>query len=278
MKAKELGNKILSFGEEHADSILTGLTCFFVIATGVSAYRTGPKVKKIMEEHKDGINSIDVIKDQIKEERYKEMKKDVCAETVKELVPAILPPIIFGSLACASAIGSNKVSNKRLAALSAAYEITRSALYDYKDKIIEIVPKKADEIREAVIKKKVEEDPVPEESQIYLTGKGDVLCKDTYTKVYFRSSMDEIKQAINRMSSRVMAESWVSLNDLYYELGVKPDRIPPVASDIGWHDSDLIDGNLPIIAKAVLDDTGTIPVIGLDYEVDPYFREGGRFR
>ena len=127
MKANELKNKALAFGNDHADDILTGFTCIFIVATGISAFKAGPKVKTIMQNHRDGINSIDVVKDDIKEDRYKDMKKDVCAETVRELIPAILPPIIFGALACASAIGSNRVSTKRIAALSAAYEITKTA-------------------------------------------------------------------------------------------------------------------------------------------------------
>lgn len=276
MKVKELRSKALEFADEHADDILTGFTCMFIVASVVSAFKAGPKVKEIMENHRKGIESIDVIKDKIKEERYKEMKKDVTGETARELIPAVLPPIIFGTLGCASAIGSNRVSSRRIAALSAAYEITKSALHDYKEKITEIVPKKADEIKEAVIKKRVQESDIPDEDHIYSTGKGDVLCKDIYTNVYFRSSMDEIQKAINRMSARVMDESWINLSDLYYELGVK--TMPPIANDVGWHDSDLIEGNLPIMVRACLDSTETIPVLGLDYEVDPFYKEGGRFR
>lgn len=277
MKVKELGNRILSWSTEHSDAILTGMTCLFVVATGVSAFKAGPKFKKIMAGHRAEMDGLNVSKDAMNEKRYKELKRDICGETVKNLAPVMAPPIIFGTLACIAAIGSNRVSSKKIAALSAAYEITKMSLHDYKEKIEEIVPKKADEIKEAVIKKRVQDSPIPDEDEIVKTGKGDVLCKDLYTGVYFRSSFNEIQKAINTLSARVMNEQWISLIELYYELGVRHEKIPPFANDIGWHDSDLIEGNLPIMVRAAMGEND-VPVLGLDYEVDPFFKEGGRFR
>lgn len=271
-------DKVKEFGKQHVDDILTGLTIPLIIATGISAYKAGPKVTKVMEHHRKAMDALDDKADEIKEEKYKVLKRHICAQTVEDLAPAVLPPIIFGTLTAAAAIGSNRYSSRKVAAITAAYEITRTALHDYKDEIKKIVPKKAEEIGAAVVQKHTREEPIPSDNYIYSTGRGDVLCKDIYTKVYFRSSFDEVQKAINSLSAKVRAETWMTLSDLYYELGVSPDKIPPVASDIGWHDSDLIEGNLPIVVHATLDDTGTIPVLGLDYEVDPFFKEGGRFR
>ena len=272
-------DKVLKFADKNSPAILTGVTVAGVIATGIACFKAGPKVEKIMEGHKSDMKSLneDYGNDEIDELQYKQEKREIYSETIKGLVPVTLPIVIFGGLSITSAIFSNKISARRVAALSAAYEIAQTSLSTYKEKIEEIVPKKAEEIKEAVTKKKIQSEPIPiDESHIYSTGKGDILCKDVYTGVCFRSSHEEIGRAINTVSKMCMAEGWATVADLYYELNIK--KVPPIATDIGWHDNDLIEGSIPAHIITTWDDTGTVPVIGLDYEVDPFFKEGGRFR
>ena len=272
-------DKVLKFADKNSPAILTGVTVAGVVATGIACFKAGPKVEKILDQHKSDMKSLneDYGNEEIDELQYKQEKREIYSETIKSLVPVTLPIVIFGGLSITSAIFSNKISARRVAALSAAYEIASSSLSTYKEKIEEIVPKKADEIKEAVTKKKVQSEPIPsDESLIYSTGKGDILCKDTYTGVFFRSSHEEIARAINKISKMCMSEGWVNVSDLYYELGVK--KIPPITTDIGWHDSNLVEGSIPATIITTWDDSGTIPVIGLDYEVDPFYKEGGRFR
>jgi len=268
---------------DHSPAILTGLACAGVVVTAVVAIKAGPKIEKIMNEHKEDMDDLEEkFNDEeyaMSEETFKEYKKEkneIIANTAKRIVPVMAPVVIFTAATIVSAIASDKVSAKRIAAVSAAYEIASLSLKNEREAINELVPKKAEEIKEAVIKKKMESTPIPDEKYIYSTGRGDILCKDVYTGVCFRSSHEEIARAINAVSKMCMAESWVTVSDLYYELGVK--KIPPIATDIGWHDNNLVEGSIPAHIITCWDDTGTVPVIGLDYEVDPFFKEGGRFR
>ena len=277
MKLGKVFDEVLKFADKNSPVILTGIACACTVAAAITAYKAGPKVERAMIVHRERIEEADK-ETEGREEDFNDLKKEIIKDTAKEVVPAVLPPVIFGSLSILCAIGSNKVSARRIAALSAAYEIASRSLSDYKEKIEEIVPKKAKEIKEAVANKHVEGIDIPDDSHIYSTNRGDILCKDIYLDTYFRSSHDEIKRAINELSERVRSESWVTVADLYELLGIKYDYIKPIAHDIGWHDSDLISGNLPIVVSTAWDRTGTIPVIGLDYEVDPFFKEGGRFR
>ena len=277
MKLGKVFDDILKFADKNSPVILTGIACACTVAAAIAAYKAGPKVEAAMNHHREQIEDLESKCDG-DEEKFNDEKKEIIKSTAKEVVPAVLPPIIFGGLSIVCAISSNKVSARRIAALSAAYEISSRALTDYKEKIEEIVPKKAKEIQEAVANKHVEGMDIPDESHIYSTNHGDILCKDIYLDTYFRSSHDEIKRAINELSERVRSEQWVTVADLYELIGIKYDYIKPIAHDIGWHDSDLIQGNLPIVVSTAWDRTGTIPVIGLDYEVDPFFKEGGRFR
>lgn len=274
----ELLKKVRDFTDKKSDTILTVCTCTGVVITMIMAFKAGPKVKKVLETHKNDMKSIKDNKEKMGPKEFKDTKRDICAHTVKDMAISAGPAVAMAGVTCACAVGAHKASARKIVALSTAFEITKEALTDYKDAVKEVVPKKAEDIKEAVIKKRVQEEPIYDEQHTYSTGRGDILCKDTYTHVQFRSSMEEIGQAINRLSARVGVEQWVTLQELYYELNVKSKDIPPCANDIGWHDSDLIEGNLPIIVKATLDSTDTIPVLGLYYEVDPYFKEGGRFR
>ena len=270
-------DKVVKFADKNSPAILTGMTVAGIVATTIAAYKAGPKIEKIMDHHKFDMDSLnkDFGEDKVEEIEYKQEKREIYTNTIKGIIPVAAPVIIFGGISIASAICSNKISARRMAAISACYELASRSLTDYKEKIEEIVPKKADEIKEAVIKKRVQEEPVPsDESSIYSTGKGDILCKDIYLKTYFRSSNEEIRHAVNTLSNRLMSEGWVSVADLYYELDIK--RIPPVANDIGWSDKQLIEGNLPILTTTCWDETGSIPVIGLDYEVEPFTTKGDR--
>ena len=272
-------DKVLKFADKNSPAILTGITVAGVVATGIACYKAGPKIERIMETHRSDMKSLneDYGNDEISEIQYKQEKREIYTGTIKRIAPIAAPIVIFGGLSITSAIFSNKISARRVAALSAAYEIASASLTDYKEKIEEIVPKKAEEIKEAVIKKRIQEEDVGvDESHIYSTGKGDILCKDTYTHVEFRASNEEIKRAILAISERVLADDWVSVADLYEEIGIK--YIPPMTRDIGWSSSNLIEGCLPIMTTTCWDKTGTVPVIGLDYEVEPFWKEGGRFR
>ena len=266
---------------KHSPAILTGLACAGVVVTAIIAVKEGPKIKEVIDRHKDDMDELkDVYSDEesdMTEEDFKKEKNEIVGRTAKGILRHTAPIVIFVALSIAAAIASNKESARRIAAVSAAYEIASLSLKNQTEAIEELVPKKADEIKEAVTKKKMDATPTPtDEKYIYSTGKGDILCKDVYTGVCFRSSHEEIARAINKISKMCMAEGWVTVADLYYELGIK--KIPAIATDIGWHDNDLIEGSIEAHIITTWDDSGTIPVIGLDYEVDPFFKEGGRFR
>lgn len=272
MKIKETINHVLELADKKSPAILTGccVAGVFILAGMV----VKPKVDKIMAKHKERVSELEETEKD--PEAVAHIKKDITADTAKELVKSVAPTVIIAGATAACALGANHKNARRVAAISAAYEIASRKAEDLADAIEDVVPKKAEEIKEKAIAKHVKETPIPDDSYIYSTGKGDVLCKDIYTKVFFRSSHEEIMKAINKLSAQVRDEQWVSLSDLYYELGVK--NVPPVANDIGWHVDDCVEGNLPIMITTCFDDSGTIPVIGLDYEVDPFYKEGGRFR
>ena len=260
--------------KEHTPEIFSGVAVVGVICTAVAWYKETPKIKSIMRDYRKDIDELESLS--ISEEEYKAQKKEIVKHTALDILPTITPPIIITTVTIMNIIISNRMSAKKLSAAVAAYEVASYSLRNLKQSIRETIPKKEREVLEHAIERRVQEDAVPAEGSIYSTKHGDVLCKDLYTKVYFRSCHEEIRQAIRAISREVRHNGWCSLSELYGWLGVR--NIPPIATDIGWRRENLIEGEIPATITTCWDESGSIPVIGLDYEVDPYFEEGGRFR
>lgn len=214
-KVTKLFGKITSFADNHQREILLGCTIVGVISTGVLAWKNAPKAKEIIDKHK---KAMDEIPEENKEERNKEI-----FETVKDLAPLVLPPIVTGGLTILTAIGGHSASSKQIAALSAAYNLSKDALSDYKDKAMEILgDKKASSIKDAISQDKVVNTPPPDDSKLILqTGRGTTLCLDDASGRYFYSSAEEIRKASNRINKRIMDEYYISLNEFYDELGLE---------------------------------------------------------
>lgn len=250
--------------KKNSPTILTVSAVLGVIGTAVLAYRCSPKAHQIIEEKRKDMSLV--------QNGDKKAKRAVVLETAKELTPVLLPPVIMGSATGACIIGSNTISSRRIAVLSTAYTLGEKTIKELNLKMDDILgEKKAKTIRDAVAKEKMDQNPPPkDESQIVITGNGDVLCRDSYSGRYFRSNAEKINQAISELSAMARDEMYVTLNDFYYAL-----KIPtvPLGDDLGWSVDDEIKGSLPITISAVLTEDKQ-PCLCIDYEP----RVGKEFR
>lgn len=249
--------KIEKFAEINKPQILTGCALAGLVVTIIQTYRAAPIADRILKEKRKDL--IDVRPDD------REAKRVVVKETIKELAPVVLPTIVMATATAACIIGSNRVSSKRIAVLSAAYSLSETAIKDLNTKMNDILgEKKTKTIKEAIAKDKLKKDgDEPKESEVFITGDGDVLCKDLYSGRYFRSNAQKIGQAINHLSHDILQEMYVSLNDLYDLIGLP---MIPLGEDLGWNVDDLMKGSLPITLSAQLTDSG-LPCLCLDYDI-----------
>ena len=263
-KAENMLQDVVEATKKNSPTILTASAILGLFGTAVLAYRCSPKAHEIIAEKKKDMGLV--------QNGDKKAKRAVALATAKELTPVMLPPVIMGSATAACIIGSNTVSAKRIAVLSAAYTASEKAVSNLHLKMDEILgEKKAKTIRDAVAKEKMDQNPPPSDaSSIVITGNGDVLCMDSYSGRYFRSNADKIGQAIAELSAMARDEMYVTLNDLYYAL-----KIPtiPLGDDLGWSVDDEIRGCLPITISAVLTEDKQ-PCLCIDYEP----RVGKEFR
>jgi hypothetical protein len=158
---------------------------------------------------------------------------------------------------------------KRNAALAGAYSLTEAALKEYQAKVVEKIGEaKHREIKDDIAKEKIERNPVSK-SEVIVTGMGETLCLDAFSGRYFKSDMETIKRALNKLSRDLMTDMFVPLNSVYSELGLERSKMGDL---LGWHvdqvGSDLI---LPYFSSQLADDGR--PCLVMDFETEPKYAD-----
>lgn len=235
---------------KHSPEILTGLGIAGMITTTILAVKATPKALELIEDKKDELE-------------INPTEKLTPIETVKVTWKCYIPAIITGLTSISCLIGASSVNAKRNAALMTAYNLSATALSEYKEKVLETVGEK----KEQIIRNKIAEDQINKEpvnqSAIIVSGSGNTRCFDTITKRRFISDIENIKRIINELNRRMVnGEDYISLNEFYSELGL--DEVS-IGDELGWNVTrGLIEANF----SAQLDSDG-IPCIVIDYIVEP---------
>lgn len=252
-KVTETVNNIMEYAKKNEPAILSGMGVAGVFITAWMAYKAGPRAHYILEKRRCMIDS--------GKDKREETKK-----AAKELAPVIAPPIAMAVATSVCIIGSNSVSSKRIAVLSAAYNVSESALKEYQNKVTEIVkPEKVKQIKESLAKDELEKNPIKSSTDVIVTGDGDVLCMDCYSGRYFRSNAQKIGQAVNELSADLQTDMYVSLNDFYNKLNIPA---VPMGDDFGWNIDDLVRGQLSIEVSAHLTPDKQ-PCLVVNYDIFP---------
>ena len=236
---------------KHSPEILTGIGIAGMITSGILAVRATPKALLLIEaKHTDlGLEH---------DEKLPQ------AEVVKATWKCYIPAAVTSLMSIICLVGASSVSARRTAALATAYKLSETALAEYQEKVIEEVGEKKERvIRDKIAEECVKKDPVSNHDVI-ITGKGTTLCYDGTFGRYFRSDIDSIKKAINKVNRSVVTDMYVSLNDFYDEIGLSPTKI---GDDLGWN---LDDGEIDVDFSSQLAEDGT-PCLVIRYTVAPKY-------
>lgn len=211
------------FVSKHSPEILTGIGVAGMITTTVLAVRATPRALKLLEKAEC------------------EKGEDLtAAETVKAAWKPYIPAVATGIASTACLIGANSVSARRTAALAAAYQMTESALSEYREKVIETVGEKKEQtIREKVNQEQINKHPV-EKSDVIDTKKGNTLFMEPLSGRYFLSDIEKVRKAENALNKIVLHNigGCVSLNEFYDELDIPRTDL---GDSLGWNTDYLID-------------------------------------
>ncbi len=201
---------------KHSPEILTGLGIAGMITTTVLAVKATPKALMCIEDAA----------------YEKEEGNLTVTEKAKACWKCYIPAAVTGTVSIACLVGASSVNARRNTALATAYKLSETALSEYKEKVVETIgEKKERNIKDAIAKDSVEKNPVVQQNVI-ITGKGDTLCCDKLFGRYFKSDIDALKKIENELNRRMFSESYVSLNDFYYEVGL--DGVDG-GEDLGWN-------------------------------------------
>lgn len=185
-------------------------------------------------------------------------------ETVKTTWKCYVPTASMFVLGAGCVVLSTRESAKRCAAWSTAYQLSEKALLEYQNKVVETIgDKKEKAIKEAVVADKVKEHPL-NTSEVIITGTGETLCYESVSGRYFKSDINRIKQIVNELNERLLRENYISLNEFFYELGLKPTKI---GNDLGWSSSK---GLIEVTFASCLSEDG-VPCLAVDYRVAPKY-------
>lgn len=236
--------------KKHSPEILTGLGIGGMITAGVMAVKATPKALKLIERKKAVLKT----------------DKLEPAKTVSTVWTCYVPSAAVCVISVLCLIGANSVSAKRRAALAAAYTLSESTLKEYQEKVVETIGEKKEEaVRDAIAKDKIDNNPVSERG-VVVTGNGTTRCYDPLSGRYFNSDIDRIKKAENELNRQMRDETYISLNDFYYELGLKGID-PTIGDNIGWH---IDTGYIDIAFSAQLDENQT-PCLVIEHRERPKY-------
>lgn len=231
---------------KHSPEILTGIGIAGMVTSTVLAVKATPKALRICEI--------------VKEEQEEPKKLDYVKATWK----CYIPSAVTGVVSAACLIGASSVSLKRNAALATAYQISQTALSEYRDKVIETVGEETERVvREKVAEDKVKNNPAPK-NEVIMIGTGDFYCLDSISGRYFQSNENKIKRVENIINNRLINEMYISLNEFYSEIGLPHTS---VGDDIGWN---IDNGMVEIFISTIKDDEGR-PCLVLDYNIEPKY-------
>jgi len=248
---------------ENSPTILTSLAVAGLISTSVLAVKATPKALFLIDDElykRYGEDMYGEHGNTVSERLASIPRRELIRITWKCYIPA--SAVGFASICCI--VYANSIHLRRTAALASLYGITEAALKEYQAKVVETIGKSKElKVRDEISGDRIKANP-PGSSEVIFTGKGDILCYDSLTGRYFKSSIEQIRRVINQLNHNLISEMFLSLNELYYALGLAGTKL---GDDMGW---DIDKGLIEVTFSSQLSEEGE-PCLVLNYEVFPKF-------
>ena len=212
-----------TFVTKRTPEILTGIGIAGMVTTVVIAVKATPKAIALIEDEKHA----------------QKVNKLSAKDTVKTAWKCYIPATITGVTSVACLIGATSVNSRRMAALTAAYQLSETAISEYQEKVKTLVGEKKERtVREKIVEDHLEKNPVSK-TEVIVSDKGETLCFDPLTDRYFKSDLELIRKAENTLNRQMLhgVGSCISLNEFFDEIGLNRTEL---GDDLGWNTDHLI--------------------------------------
>lgn len=283
--------------KKHSPEILLAAGAVGAVTSTVMACKATLKVNEVLEDTKQKIDTIhQVSSDPAMAEKYTEedSKKDlaiVYTQTAVKFIKLYGPSVALGVVSLGCMIGSNRILNKRNAALAAAYAAVDKSFKDYRGRVVERFGKQLDkELRYNIKAQEIEEITTDENGKEVVT-KSTVEVADPNSYSPYAIVFDDgnegwdpdperskffLIQQQNWANERLKSRGHLFLNEVYDMLGARRTK---AGAQVGWvYDETNCFGD-NYVDFGIFDTTrskardfvnGYEKVIVLDFNVDGY--------
>lgn len=213
--AASLSKKVI----DNSPGILAGLATVGVLGTAYLASKATLKASRVIDEEEETGGRA-------------EPGWPVIRERTRLVWKYYIPAASTGALTIACIIGSNRIGNRRAAAIAAAYSLSEKVWTEYKENVVkELGTAKEEKVRERTNASFMAKNP-SDPATIVITGSGDVLCYEVFTGRYFKSSRDALVHAMNDTNQMVINNNYASLGDFYNFAGLPSTG---QSEEVGWN-------------------------------------------
>lgn len=194
------------------------------VTVGLSINATSHAVKHIDREY-------DKLPDEVKD------KKDdfTLLEKFKLTYKYYIPTMAVGAATITMFIVGNRIVVKQLKSVAALYSMTEAGAVAYQQKVLEqFGKKKAEAVEGAVAKDEMDRNPETISNRVghSVCGENETRFYDRLSGRYFYSTMERVKDAVNRANAELLDQDFISLNHLYDELHLPRVEI---GDELGWN-------------------------------------------
>lgn len=210
MKPKILLKAAAKTIKMQSPNILTAFGIGLGVVTVIFAVDEIPKAKQIVAEEKEkGTKKVDI---------------------AKKVAPVVAKTAVAGAGAIGCVVMSNRINAERIATLSAAYNMSQTAMKEYQKKVKDTIgEEKEAEVRKEVAKDHFTKMDTEQVNDVVDLG-GDTVFRDVDTGAVFITTVDAIEAAVNKVNYRMACgENPASLSDIYDELELPHYRLAEVA-------------------------------------------------
>lgn len=220
---------------------------------------------------KAGFSSAEKLQRDERIRRVRDLPPATTMEKVKLTWTEYIPPAVVGGITVAAIFSTNRIHRNRAAALAAAYSLSEKTLFEYRQKIAE----RFNSSQEQAAYDDMKQDRVrknPNDKEIIISDTGEVLCYDDLTGRYFKSSMENLRKAVNDINQLILNGGYASVSEFYDRIGLEPTAI---SEELGW----TSDNMLEVTYSTVLSKDNR-PCISISFRSKPvrdYFRVSNSF-
>lgn len=147
-----------------------------------------------------------------------------------------IPPAVVGAITLAAIIGANHIGTRRAAALASAYKISEKMAEEYRQKVVEhIGPRKEEMVRSDVARDRIER---AEGVETIILNDDEIVFYDSWSARAFKSTRQRVEAAVNQINHQILQNWSMSLTEFYDLLGLEKTA---VSDDFGWNTDEILD-------------------------------------